>query len=345
MKAEDVKELLTTEDIIDLLYELGAEPIRKGDEINCRTICHNGHKHKLVYYTEAKTFSCFTDSCGKGMDIFVLVGKVFGCDFPSSFRYICGKFGIRGDGIHLSADHVDTKFIRKFRKKEPQHVLSAIPTKLLNSFWNIHHKLWIDDGISRKTMSKFNILFSIRENKIIIPHFDLEDRLLGIRGRALNQEEVDAGKKYMPVFLKGEVRKHPTGGNIYGLNRTKKDVLRHKTIILFESEKAVMQLDTMLPEMSIGGAISGSSLTNEQVKILHSLGIEHVVLALDREFTGKDDEIFYKQKIMSGFVNKLIPYFRVSVMWDSEQILDLKDAPTDKGVEVFLQLWRNKIYI
>lgn len=345
MNAAEVKELLTTDDIVDLLHELNAEPIRKGNEVTCRTICHSGHKHKLVYYTDAKTFSCFTDDCGRGMDIFVLVGKVFGCDFPTSFRYICGKFGIRGDGEYLSADHVDTTFIRKFKKKEPQHVLTSIPKTLLNSFYKLYHKFWIEDGITTKTMKKFNILFSIRENKIIIPHFDVEDRLLGIRGRSLNQEEVDAGKKYMPVFLHGEVRKHPTGGNIYGLNKTKKDVIKHKTIILFESEKAVMQLDSMLPEMSIGGAISGSSLTNEQVKILHSLNIEHVVLALDREFTSKDDEIFYKQKIMSGFVNKLIPYFKVSIMWDNEDLLKLKDAPTDQGVEVFLQLWRNKIFI
>lgn len=347
MDAAAVKDILTTDDIIDLLHELGANPIRKGNEIYCKTICHHGEKQKLVYYADSKTFSCFTDACGKGFDIYVLLGKVFGTDFTSSFRYICGKFNISSENNYLGTDFVDTTFIKKFNIKEPQHILTAISKRLLNSFYNLYHSLWVDDGISIKTMKKFNIMFSIKENKIIIPHFDLDGRLLGIRGRALNKDEIDAGKKYMPIYHKGEVRKHPTGGNIYGLNKTKEAVIRYKTIILFESEKGVLQLDTMLPEMSIGGAISGSSLTNEQVKILHSLGIENVVLALDREFeeVGSQDELFYKKKIKSGFIDKLLPYFRVHIIWDTGNSLGLKEAPTDKGKEVFLELWKNKISI
>lgn len=347
MDAAQVKELLTIDDIVDLLYELDANPVKKGNEIYCRTICHGGNKQKLVYFHDSKTFSCFTDSCGHGFDIYVLIGKVYGLGFGAAFRYICGKFGINSEVNFLTADRVDTSFILKFRKKEPQYILSEIDSNLLNSFYQLYHHSWIEDGISIKTMRKFNTLFSIKENKIIIPHFDLEDRLLGIRGRALNKEEIDAGKKYMPIFHKGEVRKHPTGGNIYGLNVTKAAIIRYKTCILFESEKGPQQLDTMLPDFSIGGGISGSALTDEQVKILQSLGVENVVLGLDKEFmeNGTDEEKFYKQKVASGFIVKLVPYFRVSLLWDRENLLEYKDAPTDKGLDVFKRLWETRIHI
>lgn len=348
MNAADVKELLTTDDVIDLLHELGADPVRKGNEVYCRTICHHGNKKKLVYYTDSKTFSCFTDSCGHGFDLFILIQKVFGIDFPSSFKYICGKYNISSDyGEWLPADHVDTTFIRKFKKKEPQYILEEISKNLLNSFYKMFHKTWVEDNISIRSMIKFGILFSIKDNKIIIPHFDINGRLLGIRGRALNQDEIDAGKKYMPIFHKGIVRKHPTGANIYGLNVTQEQVKKHKTIILFESEKGPQQLDTMFPEISIGGGISGSSLTDEQVKILLSLGIENVVIALDKEFeeVGSQEETFYKKKIKSGFIDKLLPYFHVSIIWDSEGLLDLKDSPTDKGKDIFLELFNKKIVI
>jgi hypothetical protein len=345
--AGQVKDILSINDIFDLLSDLGADPVKKGNQLFCRTVCHGGHKHKLIYFHESKTFSCFTGNCGHGFDLYVLIGKVYGLDFGSSFRYICGKFNINSEYGFLTGDRVDTSFILKFKKKEPQYILNELDPTMLNSFYKLYHHSWIEDGISIKTMRKFNTLFSIRENKIIIPHFDIDGRLIGIRGRALNQEEVDAGKKYMPIFHKGEVRKHPTGGNIYGLNVTKEAIIRYKTLILFESEKGPQQLDTMLPDFSIGGGISGSALTDEQVKILQSLGIENVVLGLDKEFTenGSDEEKFYKQKVASGFIAKLVPYFRVSLLWDRKNLLEYKDSPTDKGVEVFQQLWENRIFI
>ena len=40
-------------------------------------------------------------------------------------------------------------------------------------------------------MDKYNIRFSPTQNKIIIPHYDINGRLVGIRGRALNIEEVE----------------------------------------------------------------------------------------------------------------------------------------------------------
>jgi DNA primase len=347
MDASQLKELLNKQDIFDLLVELGGEPKYTNDLIYSRTICHNGQKHKLIYYPNTNQFHCFTD-CQCSYDIFSLIQKIYDIDFPTAFRYVAGKFGIDTTNFNYSpADAVDTSFIRKFQKKEPQYVLKKIPKTLLNSFYKLYHHNWVEDGISIETMKKFGVLFSIKDNKIIIPHFDPDGRLIGIRGRALNPEEIEAGRKYMPIFHKGEVRKHPTGANIYGLHVTKEQVIRHKTIILFESEKGPMQLDTMLPNMSIGGGISGSALTNEQVKILLSLGIEHVVLGLDKEFekNGTEEEKFYKEKIKSGFIDKLYPYFHVSVLWDTKGLLNLKDAPTDRGKDIFLELWNNKIHI
>lgn len=348
MNAAEVKEILTIDDIIDLLHELNADPIKKGNEVHCITICHNGSRRKLIYFSDSKTFSCFTDSCGMGFDIFVLVGRVFGMDFPSAFNYVCNKFNINSSTSNfLITDHLDTSFIKKFKKKEPQYILEEIPKTLLNRFYNLYHRSWIEDGISIETMRKFNIMFSIKDNKIIIPHFDIDGRLLGIRGRALNQEEIDDGKKYMPIYHpKKGVLKHPTGGNLYGVHINKEKIIKTKSVIILESEKGPQQLDTMnYPIPGVG--ISGSSITDEQIKILVSLGVENIILGLDKEFeeNGTQEELFYKKKIVSGFIDKLLPYFRVSIIWDTEGLLDYKDAPTDKGKEIFEELMKNRIFI
>lgn len=352
MKAEAIKNSLTESDIFDLLDDLGGAPIRRDNQIYSRTICHHGNKHKLTYRDDLKNFRCWTD-CSCSYDVFSLVGKIFDFDFSESFLYICKRFNIKLDGseqIDINPeDYVDNTFIKKFKKKTIREIIiEPIKKTLLNSFYKLYHESWIEDGISIRTMKKFDILFSIRHNKIIIPHFSTDNSLIGIRGRALNSEEIEEGRKYMPVFHKGEVRKHLTGANIYGVNITKENIKKNNnTIILFEAEKGVLQLDTMHPEMSIGGGISGSYITDEQIKILLDLGIENVILGLDKEFEehGSDEEFFYRQKVRSAFLDKLLPYFHVSLLWDSFGLLDYKDAPTDKGKDVFDYLYKHRIVV
>lgn len=346
LDANEVKQILSENDLISLLEDLGAEPIIQGKNIECKTICHGGHKHKLIYFGDGKSFRCFTDSCGS-MDIFGLVGRVLDMDFYNSFKYVCMKFGISYQGGQAETDKVDMSFFQKFKRNKEQYSLKVLSDKILNSYWDLYHKLWVSDGISVRSMKKFNIKFSILDNQIIIPHYDIRGNLIGVRARNLQEHLVEDGKKYMPVYWKREVLKHPTGAALYGLNFTKDDIQKYKTVILFESEKSVLQLDTMMPEMSIGVCLSGSSMTYHQLDILKQLDIEEVIIALDKEFeeVGSQEEKFYAEKITSVFIDKLSPYYRTSVIWDIEGLLELKDSPTDKGPEVFQKLLEQRIVV
>ena len=347
MKANDVREMLNENDIFSLLTDLGAEPKITGNAITSKTVCHNtAHtgSHKLIYYQESKLFHCYT-GCGS-MDIFGLVRKVLDLDFYSSFRYICTKFGIS----HFNAtigfeDKIDMSFFQKFKNQKEKIILNKLPIEILQSYYDLYHQCWLEDGINILTMKDFNIKFSINNNQIIIPHYDLENNLIGVRARNLNQEIIDRGQKYMPVYYHNKVLKHPTGANLYGLNLNRKKIEKYKTIILVESEKSVMQLNSMLPEMSIGVAICGGSLTTYQLEILKQLEIEEVVIGLDKEFEeiGSDLEKFYAQKIKSMFIDKLLPYFKCSVIWDIDNLLNLKESPTDRGLETFNKLFLKRI--
>lgn len=349
MNANEVKEALNENDIFALLEELGAEPKIKGKYIVCRTICHNpAHtgKHKLYYYLDSKMFHCYTE-CSTSMDIYGLVGKVLNLDFFDSFKYVCEKFGITYNSSEVHSDRVDMSFFEKFKIKDEKVELNVLDEKILNSYYDFYHYSWIEENISPKTMKKFNIKFSILNNQIIIPHYDLWGNLIGVRARNLDKNLVESGQKYMPVFYKGRFLRHPTGASLYGLNFNRKMIEKYKTIILVEAEKSVMQLDTMLPEKSIAVSISGSSLTNHQLKILNALDIEEVVIALDKEFVevGSKEEKYYAQKITNVFIDKLSPRYRTSVIWDVNGLLNLKDSPTDKGLDVFLTLFENRIFV
>lgn len=344
MRANDVKNMLGENDIISLLEDLGAEPRIQGNSIVCKTVCHCGSKHKLIYFNDSKSFKCFTDNCGV-MDIFGLVSRVINLDFFESFKYVCIKFGISYQGSYQDDDRVDNSFKERFKRKEEIH-LKTLPTNVLNTYYDLYHKIWVDDGISVRSMKKFEIKFSIADNQIIIPHYDIEGNLIGVRSRNLHQHLVDEGRKYMPVYWKKQILKHPTGSSLFGLNLTKKHIEKYRTVILFESEKSVLQLDTMWPEMSIGVCISGSSLTEHQIRILRNLEVENVIIALDKEFeeVGSQQYLFYQEKINRTFIDKL-QGFNISVIWDTEGLLSLKDSPTDHGLEIFNTLFKKRILV
>ena len=68
------------------------------------------------------------------------------------------------------------------------------------------------------------------------------------------------------------------------------------------------------------------------MKILAKLGVR-VVFALDKEVKIRNDHN----------INRLKQYVNVEYFWDKEDLLDDKDAPVDKGEEVFERLYENRI--
>src|SRR5699024_5362418 len=95
----------------------------------------------------------------------------------------------------------------------------------------------------------------------------------------------------------------------------------------------------------IGVCVSGSSFSDKQLDLISNLEIEEVIIGFDKEYEKIGDplERYYAQKIEETVANKLLPYFSVSVIWDTEGLLDEKDSPTDKGASVFNTLWKNRI--
>lgn len=343
MDASQVKDILTTQNIVDLLEDLGGSPYQRGNIVYAKTICHHGSSHKLLYYPNNKLFHCYS-GCSCNYDIFSLVEKTMGLDFTEAFRFVCMKFGISfGNNVDYS-NKVDMSFFSKFERKEETYELTKLNPHLLRIYHELYHKAWVDDGISPRSMAKYNIRFSITDNQIIIPHYDVNGNLIGVRARNMDEDKVKQGMKYIPVRYKKDVLRHPTGAALYGLNFNRKHIEEYRTVILFEAEKSVMQLDTIWPDMSIGVCVSGSALSQAQVEILKSLNVEHVVVAPDKEFAevGTEEELFYQKKIRSTFLNKLDPHFVCSVIWDDDNLLDEKMSPTDCGKEVFEKLWNTK---
>ena len=64
MNRDELIELVTTEDVVEILKNLGSDNPRKDknndNALLFSTVCHGGNSHKLYYYIDSKFFKCYT---------------------------------------------------------------------------------------------------------------------------------------------------------------------------------------------------------------------------------------------------------------------------------------------
>lgn len=351
----DLKELanqISPEKIIELVTELGSdEYIDKDNYIIFKTICHNidpsDASMKLYYYKKNKKFHCYTD-CGDNFNIFTLFErryKLLGVEY-NFYKDIVLKIA-NGQKIQLKDDNfydVYKSIYGDYKSDKPEIHFNILNPNLLNIFTFVATPEWLNDGISEEVMKQYNIKYSIEQNKIIIPHYDINNNLIGIRGRALNEEDIAIGK-YMPVQIEGIIYSHPLMYNLYGLNIVKDNIKKYKMAIVAESEKSTMQYATMFgKEKNICVACCGSSFHNYQLELLLKAGAEKILIAFDKEWeTWKEEEKYFNKlkNICDKYKNKC----KMGFIFDTQNLLNFKDSPFDKGPEVCKNLIKQGVWI
>lgn len=347
MLNKDIKYKLTEEHIRNIMRHLGVEGrlSTDGKSIAFKTICHGGDNDKLYYYINEHRFVCFTN-CGN-MDIFQVIQNVKKCNFPQALNLVKQITGLDEGFVRqqgFSTEILDNPFeYTPTEIKKPE--FKIINEFVLSSFSKLYHKNFIKDYISIEVMEKHELLFDILKNRVIIPHRNTNGDLVAIRARNFDEKYLEAGRKYIPVSMFGKSLSSPTSLYFYGLNLYKENIVKSKTIIIGEAEKFSMQIATLFPENSIGVAAMGSNISQWHIEILEELEVENVIIAFDKEFeeNGSSEELLYKTKIELKIIERLRQKFNVGLLWDNKNLLDYKDAPTDKGREVFLELYKDMI--
>ena len=241
-----LKELITDDDIIFILNELGADFVQDDNKQTIfYSICHHpedsyNHKPKLYWYKNSRTFFCF--SCGFQGDIFSLIQKVKNISFKESLKWITSilKIELKDNNKSFEIDNWQ-KDLKKFLPDyEEKQSIQIYDSSILKLFENKFHKDWIDYGISIETLKKFKIGFYARCNQITIPVYYNSD-LIGIRVRALNDNDIERGK-YRPLQdLNRNIYKFPTNQVFYGWDENKQKIKESKTAWIVEAEKTVLK--------------------------------------------------------------------------------------------------------
>ena len=226
---------------------------------------------------------------------------------------------------------------------------------ILNYFEDdVFYQGWIEEGITIETMKLFNIKWYEGQKHIIIPHYNVEDKLIGIRRRSLQEQDKD--NKYMPEIIEGVQYTHSLNFNLYGLNKHIVGIKKTKKIVIVESEKSVMLAHDYYGEDAFVVATCGFNISNWQRDMILSLGVEEVMLGYDKDFIPTDfensgeNDLEYKkyQRYVTRLYSlayKFVAYCRTYILWDFDSLLQKKDSPFDRGKEVLEKIMKDKILV
>ena len=342
MDYQSIVDNLKVSSVIELMEKLGAKRWRdEGTHIVFPTICHNidpdEASMKLYFYKNTKLFNCYTE-CGI-QSIFKFMKHYYETrgieyDWVSDIYNVildCSSFNPH-EGFAMPK-YVSLKDKYQIAKKDVQ--LSEYNRGALDVFIKAYPDEWLRDGISKAAMDKFDIRYSISQNKIIIPHYDAGGRLVGIRGRALDPWEIENIGKYMPVKIEQTWYKHPLGMNLYGLYENKENIRKTGICYVFEAEKSVLQCEAFSqPNSAV--AVCGSQFNKYQLNMLLREGRpREIVICFDREENEGEDKYFYK---LWSLCDKYKNYCDFSFVYDRLGQLNMKDSPSDHGEDMFRKL-------
>lgn len=365
---ENIKEQITFENIIELLNDFGGEPIVRGDIIISRTICHHSPEedcsHKLYYYHNSGLFKCYTGGCPEDtFDIFQLVIKTQEIqknkhyDLNDAILYISARLGLVGENIELKDDELeDWKYFNNYGRI--QHItdnfnsfefliLPEYNMNILTRFSYPRIALWEREGMTEKVLKEHLIGYYPGEEQITIPHFDVNGRLVGIRGRSLIDAEAEKYGKYRPLRINNILYNHPLGTNLYNLNYSKQNIKNMEKAIVFESEKSTLLFSSYFgKEADISVACCGSSFSAYQLELLLAEGAKEITIAFDRQFQSIGDEEFKRlTNNLNNIHNKFNKYVNISFIFDKDMITGYKASPIDEGPDKFLKLYKERIML
>lgn len=361
---------LTEEDIIKVCTALGHGEYTRGshDSLCFNTcLCHGGDSpNKLVYYPHdadgngTGRFRCYT--CGDTYGIIELIIRAHRQQGKTLTWYKALYFlaKITNKLIESNPEDIKTKTVNtdltwmnriKNLKNKRVHAVPNLKTVNENNlelFWYDPDPLqpWLNDGISKEALSRYEIGWYGLTNQITIPVRDRNENLVGIRCRNLNPEDV-AVAKYDNMYINGQKLRYSTGSTLYGIWVTQDKIKQNKKVMLVEAEKSCLLAYTYFKDNSYVVATCGSAITLTQQKILlNDLKVSKIIYAPDRDYEEADSyeaEVWLNKQIKK--LAPFVPYCQVFLVADSKNRIGYKDSPLDCGKDIFLELYEEKIEI
>ena len=277
-------------------------------------------------------FYCFSTNY-KG-NLFSLVMDREHCSFPKSLNYVAKVLGLSSAEFDMRIEYPFGGYYRHLiPDKEDNYNVPSIPEESLAPFTGQLSEKFFRDGIDFKTQELFQIGYDETTKRITIPERDFNGNLCGIMGRS-NLVNCPHDERWFPIV---PCQRSKT---LFGLQQNYHRIAQQCSVVLFESEKAPMQMRSMGCRIALG--LCGCHISHAQVSMLNSLKLETIVLALDE---GLEEEAV-REEGKKLIQNNIILKNKVGYVWDPDGEIIPKGSkanPADLGVKAYKEIMRTKV--
>ena len=353
MDFKELRDQLTDEAIKEILAQFNVEPVEENEnEIVFPTCCHNleGGSPKLFYYKNTKLFHCYTE-CSATFDIFTLLQKMYhlrGEDITLAQAVGICNLDTSSISVENKGHNVleDIRYMQTLNNVYIGNIDAEFKTydkNILKKFSFNYMGLmpWIEEGISIETLQKFNIKYDSYRSAIVVPNFNYNGDLIGIRERYFKEEDIKKGK-YRPLYDEGVLYNHPTGRTFYGIYENHKNIERKHMAIIFEGEKSCLKYGSIYGNQNnVSLATLGQNITKDHIQYLLKMKVSHVILAYDSDYEDYEQLAEVEKKYIEK-AQILSPYFNVSILMDYDFELPYKSSPIDGGKDTFERILKNR---
>lgn len=311
---------------------------KNNTEIRCG-IEHDSNSTALKINKKTAFFTYYgTQPIEKFGDIFILIQTLLNMTFLESINYVKKILGLSNKIILTEKKFPFGNYYHNIKKNNSlqQDVeIQTYPEEILKQFKNNANLQFLKDGISLETQFKFHIGYDEYSNRISIPWLTPEGKIAGIIGRWLGEDyEQCNAVKYRPIIPETDFQKSCL---LYGFYENYSNMLNN-SVFVFESEKSVMQLDTM--GLNQGVAIGSHYMSEQQIKLIKSLFPEMIVLSYDE---GIEEEYLISECKRLQYNN---PFAKTKIGYiidKNKKVLGEKQSPTDVGMMGFTTLLNNYV--
>lgn len=344
MLASELKEYIFNNNKIEyILEDLGCSHIEfhpdknyytstqpDGDNLMGVVICNNTY---LNYFSYSRNIHL-----EELKDLYYLVREVKGFTFAEEMKYLHNLLGLN---YTFSRNKNKEEVVEKINplalwdklsqkaQKRTRNVLDfdVLNENALEDFIPIIHIDLFKEGIMPWTIKKFGLCYSYKYKRTIFPHrYWLTGELIGYNARTSieNHELFDIKKYFISPGMPKEI-------NLYGLWENYDTIQKAGYVVVYEAEKSVLKRDSLMD--STGVAISGHSLSDEQIMILLGLNVD-IIISMDTDVNIQE---------VRNMCEKFWRTRRTYYTWDKHNLLPAKSSIADAKNKVFEFMMKYKI--
>ena len=277
---------------------------------------------------------------GNTGDIISLVSYTKGLNYIDTIKYLHSILRLSNIDIsqleYDAAEIIDnTKYEEQEEKRKAEYQKAlAKDIKLYNNSGIKSITVdWLKEGIVYKGIEKFDIRISNDNSQILIPIKNTDGEIVGINKRTTRTaEEI----KLLGIPKYQLTSRFNKSDYIYGLYENENSIKEKGYAVIFEGCKSVLQRATM--QDNTGLSILGHCISDRQAEILASLNLNKVVIAFDKDIS--KDEIEYNCYKLIDFGCR-----KVSYIYDTDNLLNSKDSPTDAGNKIYMELFNKRVLV